>query len=606
MTAVMQNNPSVTVADDEDDVALAAFLAPNWGRFDQDQLAFDIMSYRQTASEHYTTRQRKSSSGDIQGVQKSSSTPVLRSRDRQSMPPLYQHKPATPPRREDSPVNRPSTQRRDESPKQRSSSGHPRRESPPSRSSDTSRDASPRRSSPHNPRSTHSYSTYPPPPSSDHKIPISLQQQQQIPKRTPTPLPLLTQSSAQFTQERRPSVTSIASKTPSIRSEMSINTKLSLSKRLRRVFSMSSLSSKANDSTVSLQSQVSVAESDVTPKSTRSSTGTTFVLSSAVDSSESGLSAPGPQPISSVSSPAKPSSRRRSIVSLSNIFSRNNSSSGANKQKAQQVEPTVAAVVVPAQTGVNQRHSAADLRKMMNDKETDKTPATNRSSPSNKPERPKLDTSLESIQQTTKGSLKNTRRGSASNGKPPDSPSSISSSSRSPVTPPPHRQLPRLHGTYAAAVSSNLSANGRQRQSSLTSNSSSRADYFSQGGGGGDFDQSEELVPPPTAGLHSLALHGSPRMKPASQSNTSLSEPSSIREMPPAVAAKTRRLGFSSSITVHETFSPSEYDRRCDPNVTCCKLTPEFAMRIKQELNEYKLTGMEVHIESRQYTHFFL
>lgn len=423
---------------------------------------------------------------------------------------------------------------------------------------------------------------------------------------------------------------------------MSINTKLSLSKRLRRVFSMSSLSSKANDSTVSLQSQVSVAESDVTPKSTRLSTGTTFVLSSAVDSSESGLSAPGPQPISSVSSPAKPSSRRRSIVSLSNIFSRNNSSSGANKQKAQQVEPTVAAVVVPAQTGVNQRHSAADLRKMMNDKETDKTPATNRSSPSNKPERPKLDTSLESIQQTTKGSLKSkfflvfcflvachrmrnprtrdnslidifgrviildTRRGSASNGKPPDSPSSISSSSRSPVTPPPHRQLPRLHGTYAAAVSSNLSANGRQRQSSLTSNSSSRADYFSQGGGGGDFDQSEELVPPPTAGLHSLALHGSPRMKPASQSNTSLSEPSSIREMPPAVAAKTRRLGFSSSITVHETFSPSEYDRRCDPNVTCCKLTPEFAMRIKQELNEYKLTGMEVHIESRQYTHFFL
>lgn len=42
MTAVMQNNPSVTVADDEDDVALAAFLAPNWGRFDQDQLVSNI------------------------------------------------------------------------------------------------------------------------------------------------------------------------------------------------------------------------------------------------------------------------------------------------------------------------------------------------------------------------------------------------------------------------------------------------------------------------------------------------------------------------------------------------------------------------------------
>lgn len=42
MTAVMQNNPSLTVNDDEDDVALAAFLAPNWGRFDQDKLVSDI------------------------------------------------------------------------------------------------------------------------------------------------------------------------------------------------------------------------------------------------------------------------------------------------------------------------------------------------------------------------------------------------------------------------------------------------------------------------------------------------------------------------------------------------------------------------------------
>jgi hypothetical protein len=42
MTAVMQNNPSLTVNDDEDDVALAAFLAPNWGRFDQDKLVSNI------------------------------------------------------------------------------------------------------------------------------------------------------------------------------------------------------------------------------------------------------------------------------------------------------------------------------------------------------------------------------------------------------------------------------------------------------------------------------------------------------------------------------------------------------------------------------------
>jgi hypothetical protein len=29
-------------------------------------------------------------------------------------------------------------------------------------------------------------------------------------------------------------------------------------------------------------------------------------------------------------------------------------------------------------------------------------------------------------------------------------------------------------------------------------------------------------------------------------------------------------------------------------------------MKIKQELNEYKLTEMEVHVDSRQYTQFFL
>jgi hypothetical protein len=194
---------------------------------------------------------------------------------------------------------------------------------------------------------------------------------------------------------------------------MSINTKLSLSKRLRRVFSMSSLSSKANDSTVSLQSQMS--EHDISPKPTRSSTASSFVASTAsqqqtlVDAaySESASSSIiGPQPLSSISSPAaKPSARRRSIVSLSNIFSRNNSSSGVSKQKAQQAEPTVATVIVPAQTGSNQRHSTSDLRKIIHD--SDKTsspqPTTNRSPA----ERPKVDTSLASIQQQpSKGSLK--------------------------------------------------------------------------------------------------------------------------------------------------------------------------------------------------------
>lgn len=573
------------------------------------------MSYRQTTPDPYADfnmRQRKISNGEVQ-VQKSTSTPVLRSRDRQSMPPLYQQpKHSIPPRREESPVNRQSTQpRRDESPKSRSPSGKSRRESPQSRSSDSSRDLSPgsnRRPSPHNnARPTQAYQS-----PSDHKHHHSL------PKRTPTPIPLLTQSSAQFTvQDRRPSLNSVKSSTPSIRSEMSMNTKLSLSKRLRRVFSMSSLSLKNNGSSTSL---VSTAESDINPKPSRSSSAQS-IASQQLPATDSELSV---KPTTSVSTPPKSSSRRRSIVTLSNIFSRS-----SEKQKAEQIEPTVQAVIVPAQTGANQRHSAADLRKMINEQPAPSV--TNRVTA--KADRPKLDTSLESIQQSAKTSLKReysgqlvltcvgwgqyfcsailtywdifqfiflleTRRTSSS--RPPDSPSSISSASRSPVTPPPHRQGPKGHSSYASAVAS---SNARPRQSSINSNSSSaRADYFTPA----ELEHSDILVPPPSTGLNSLPLHGSPRMKPASQSNTMLAEPSSMREIPPPATTRTRRLGFSTSITVHETFSASEYDRRCDPNVTCCKLTPDFAMRIKQELNEYKLTGMDVHIESRQYTHFFL
>lgn len=97
-------------------------------------------------------------------------------------------------------------------------------------------------------------------------------------------------------------------------------------------------------------------------------------------------------------------------------------------------------------------------------------------------------------------------------------------------------------------------------------------------------------------GLHytgGLGLHGSPKLRPASSSTSSL-------------VMETRKIQFCSTIQVHETFAPGDYDRRCDTNATCQKLTPMMAMKIKQELNEYKLTDMEVHVESRQYTHFFL
>ncbi|KAI8384414.1 uncharacterized protein BYT42DRAFT_260085 [Radiomyces spectabilis] len=87
--------------------------------------------------------------------------------------------------------------------------------------------------------------------------------------------------------------------------------------------------------------------------------------------------------------------------------------------------------------------------------------------------------------------------------------------------------------------------------------------------------------------------HRSPILKPSATSSTSS-------------LGKCRKLQFCPTIRVHETFSPSEYDRRCDSNATCQKLTPVLAMKIKQELNEYKLSDMEIHIDSRQYTHFFL
>lgn len=112
------------------------------------------------------------------------------------------------------------------------------------------------------------------------------------------------------------------------------------------------------------------------------------------------------------------------------------------------------------------------------------------------------------------------------------------------------------------------------------------------------------MAPPPSVGLHyGLPLHGSPRLKPAASSSTS-----SLTTVTNASFApdRPRKLQFCPTIQVHETFAASEYDRRCDSNATCQRLTPLLAMKIKQELNEYKLTDMEVHVDSRQYTHFFL
>ncbi|KAI8351515.1 hypothetical protein BD560DRAFT_427251 [Blakeslea trispora] len=63
---------------------------------------------------------------------------------------------------------------------------------------------------------------------------------------------------------------------------------------------------------------------------------------------------------------------------------------------------------------------------------------------------------------------------------------------------------------------------------------------------------------------------------------------------------------FAKSPTVNETYSKSEYDRQCDPDAVCARLTPTLAQQIKEELNTFKLYEMQVHEYSRAHTHFFL
>ncbi|CAI2187421.1 6656_t:CDS:2, partial [Funneliformis geosporum] len=92
-------------------------------------------------------------------------------------------------------------------------------------------------------------------------------------------------------------------------------------------------------------------------------------------------------------------------------------------------------------------------------------------------------------------------------------------------------------------------------------------------------------------------------------SNASRSDPSLVVvrdiDVPPAPSTPSaKKLQFSSSILVHETWTRDDYDRRGDQS-TCNKLTSILAQRIKQELNEYKISEMQVHEDSKHNTHFF-
>lgn len=77
-----------------------------------------------------------------------------------------------------------------------------------------------------------------------------------------------------------------------------------------------------------------------------------------------------------------------------------------------------------------------------------------------------------------------------------------------------------------------------------------------------------------------------------------------LTHRPPQVINKiSNGVRFSSRIILYDTYNEDEYDRHPD-TATCNQLTPLLAQQIKEELNTFK-SEMNIHVESRCYTHFF-
>ncbi|KAI7872723.1 hypothetical protein BDF14DRAFT_1739574 [Spinellus fusiger] len=62
---------------------------------------------------------------------------------------------------------------------------------------------------------------------------------------------------------------------------------------------------------------------------------------------------------------------------------------------------------------------------------------------------------------------------------------------------------------------------------------------------------------------------------------------------------------FCKTVSVHHAYSKYEYDRGSDPEAACTHLSADLALRIKEELNDYKQYEMQVHESSRVFTHLF-
>ncbi|CAO3626903.1 unnamed protein product [Cunninghamella blakesleeana] len=362
---------------------------------------------------------------------------------------------------------------------------------------------------------------------------------------------------------RRSSITSTSSNVSqavSIRSEFSMNgnAKLSLSKRLKKAFSISNLRSSSSSSLSSSPSKHSLGSLDGACSS-NVSINTIDVI-----------------PEHSMSIQPQKNLRRRSFASLSTLFQKNN--------KQQLVSP----ISTPPNLSPSTSQSTNTTRR------PSITPSLNQQQQENKKDRPHLrvDTSRPVISSNQRKNVTPIKGRSSIIA--PDSPNS-SKSTRSPVTRVigPHRLASELPSPTPSASSSTSSQNPNNNEIDLS------------------------MAPPPVIGVHyGLPMHGSPRLKPAASSSASsliMNDTSSIASNSLSNVnnnsnngGKRGRLQFCPTVQVHETFAASDYDRRCDNNSTCQKLTPMIAMKIKQELNEYKLTEMEVHVDSRQYTHFFL
>ncbi|CAO3595829.1 unnamed protein product [Absidia cylindrospora] len=398
--------------------------------------------------------------------------------------------------------------------------------------------------------------------SNDARRPKSMLMQQP-PSSRPIPMPSNNRPGSIVDSGRRSSVASTSStvsQSVSIRSEMSLGTKASLSKRLRKVFSVSSLrsSSKGLGSLDGASSSnVSLATIDMIP-----------------EENGAGFSSP-----ISPSTPPQRSLRRRSLASLSTLFQK----SAPAPLSSPQPQPSLSNL---------RRPSAASAKNVVQ--------------PADKKDRPTL--RVDTTQPTmTSSSSSTTRKGPFIVA--PDSPNS-SVSTRSPITRPtgPHRlasELPSPTPSASSSASSSSTKKHHQQQKSTVyknDDDSQLADDF------GDL----AMAPPPVIGVHyGLPMHGSPRLKPAASSSSSSLIMDQVTPLPTTSSSSgssssKRRLQFCPTVQVHETFTAADYDRRCDTNATCQKLTPSLALKIKQEINEYKLTEMDVHLESRQYTQFFL